>query len=359
MNLTQADQPSSVLVYGAGGMGLRTVRALRQRGVEVLALLDRQAQPGSVLEGLPVVSPQNWLAARHARGATPPVVIAIHNPAHSVAQVQQDLQAQGFGPVHTPVDVCRWFPEALPDSYWLADPRVYAEHTADLNALSAMLADDASRAVLQGIVALRAEGRYAALGAPEASQYFPASLPRWPAPLRLVDCGAFDGDTLLAAQAAGYTIEQALCLEPDPHNYRKLVSLVRDQRIPAICLPCAVARHACLLHFEAEGAGSSHVRADGAVQVQALGLDEAFPAFAPTLLKMDIEGAEPQALEGAAELIRKVQPGLAIAVYHHYRHLWEIPLLLQRWLPRHRYFLRAHAHNSFDVVLYAQALPPT
>ena len=92
---------------------------------------------------------------------------------------------------------------------------------------------------------------------------------------------------------------------------------------------------------------------------QALGLDEAFPAFAPNLLKMDIEGAEPDALEGAAELIRRFQPGLAIAVYHQYRHLWEIPLLLQRWLPRHRYFLRAHAHNSFEVVLYAQPLPPT
>lgn len=357
MNLSQADKPSSVLVYGAGGMGLRTVRALRQWGVEVVALLDRRPHPGSVLDGLPVVSPQDWLAAQHSPGKTPPVVIAIHNPSHSVAQVQRDLQAQGFGPVHTPVDVCRWFPEALPDSYWLADPRVYAEHTADLNALSAMLADDASRAVLQGIVALRAEGRYAALSAPEASQYFPASLPRWPDPLRLMDCGAFDGDTLLAAQAAGYAIEQALCLEPDPQNYLKLVSVVRDQRLAAISLPCAVARHACLLHFEAQGAGSSHVRADGGAQVQALGLDEAFPAFAPNLLKMDIEGAELDALDGASELIRRFQPGLAIAVYHHYRHLWEIPLLLQRWLPHHRYFLRAHAHNSFDVVLYAQPLP--
>lgn len=354
MTTRDAESPRTALVYGAGGMGRRVVRALRARGVEVLAVLDRRAAPGSEIEGVALLTPEAGFAAFGVQHA---VVIALHNPEHSVAEVRASLRTQGWQHVCTPVDVCRWFPDALPDSYWLVAPTVYAGYAAELEALSRMLADDASRDVLAGVLALRAEGRYEALPTPEEGQYFPASLPPWPGPLRFIDCGAFVGDTLACALEAGYVIDQAVCLEPDPLNFRKLVSMVQARRIPAICLPSAVAHEASFLHFAADGAGSSHLAAAGGTVVQALGLDQSFPGFAPNLIKMDIEGAEPDALEGAARLIADAGPGLAIAVYHQFDHLWRIPLMLQQWLPAHRFYLRMHAHNSFDVVLYAQRLP--
>ncbi|MCL1985405.1 MAG: FkbM family methyltransferase, partial [Betaproteobacteria bacterium] len=172
-----------------------------------------------------------------------------------------------------------------------------------------------------------------------------------------IDCGAYDGDTLLAAQAQGYGIENALCLEPDPKNFRKLVNTVQKAGISAICLPCAVGREASMLRFAAQGLDSSHLDPQGEVQVQAIGLDESFPllsSLAPNLIKMDIEGAELEALEGASRLIQTYKPNMAIAVYHHFSHLWEIPLLLYKWLPDHRFYLQVHAYNSFEAVIYAQ-----
>lgn len=348
---TQTSMPSSVLVYGAGGMGRRMVQVLQAHGAAVEAVLDR-GTPDGACAGIPVHRLDDWLSAHSARGRA--VVVAVHNPSHSVADIARDLRVRGFGSVYTPIDVCEWLPGALPGSYWLDSPQVYAAHAEELAALHAMLNDDASRATLRAVLELRIHGNYGALGRPEPGQYFPASLPRWPQALRMIDCGAFDGDTLLAARAAGYGIEAALCFEPDPRNFDQLAVTARQVGADVSCLPCAVSRAAQQLRFRAEGTGSSHISVGGDMVAQALGLDQSFSAFRPNLIKMDIEGGEPDALSGAKELIQDCRPGLAISVYHEFSHLWSIPLMLRDWLPGHRFALRAHAYNSFDVVLYAQ-----
>ena len=119
--------------------------------------------------------------------------------------------------------------------------------------------------------------------------------------------------------------------------------------------PCAVHNRTMRLRF-ASGLGmASVVRADGAEIVQAVSLDDALSGFRPTLIKMDIEGAEYDALLGARETIHRYRPGLAVCVYHQPQHLWQIPLLIQSWSLGYRFWLRPHAHNGFDLVLYAQA----
>lgn len=59
-----------------------------------------------------------------------------------------------------------------------------------------------------------------------------------------------------------------------------------------------------------------------------------------TFLKMDIEGAEINALLGAKEHIIKDHPKLAICTYHHYEHLWEIPKLIKAMNPDYKLYLR-------------------
>ena len=69
---------------------------------------------------------------------------------------------------------------------------------------------------------------------------------------------------------------------------------------------------------------------------------------------MDIEGAEIEALKGAQNIIQKYKPGLAISVYHAPEHVWEIPILIREMLPNtYQYYLRSHAYNDFETVLYA------
>lgn len=62
-----------------------------------------------------------------------------------------------------------------------------------------------------------------------------------------------------------------------------------------------------------------------------------------TLLKMDIEGAEKAALEGAEKLIKSQRPKLAVCVYHRIEDLWEIPIMLKNWVPEYSISIRHHA----------------
>jgi hypothetical protein len=82
-------------------------------------------------------------------------------------------------------------------------------------------------------------------------------------------------------------------------------------------------------------------------------LGEALPAFAPNLIAMDIEGAEPGTMRDACRLIARHRPGLAISVYHTPGHLWQIPLPPHDWNLSDRFYLRGHVHDSFDLMLYA------
>ena len=72
-----------------------------------------------------------------------------------------------------------------------------------------------------------------------------------------------------------------------------------------------------------------------------------------TLIKMDIEGSEYDALIGGKKIIRNIRPGLAISVYHKPSDLWELPLLISSWNLEYDFYLRSHQYNGFDVVLYA------
>jgi len=124
--------------------------------------------------------------------------------------------------------------------------------------------------------------------------------------------------------------------------------------VASVCAwPCGVGAEATQVRFDAGRGTGSATSATGSQVVQCVALDQALPAFRPNLIKMDIEGAEYDALLGAREMIHRHRPGLAICLYHRPAHLWQIPLLLHDWNLGYRFFLRSHRFNGFDLVLYA------
>ncbi len=72
------------------------------------------------------------------------------------------------------------------------------------------------------------------------------------------------------------------------------------------------------------------------------------------VIKMDIEGAEMAALEGASQVIREFKPRLAISAYHKPEDLWEIPHKLKAQNGDYRLFLFGH-HSPvpWESVYYA------
>ena len=174
--------------------------------------------------------------------------------------------------------------------------------------------------------------------------------------MRLIDGGAFTGDSLALFLANGAELEAVAAFEPDPANYKQLCAEIAKS-LPrlgeAIAVPCGLGAKTEMLSFRAGAGAASAIGSEGEINIQVVALDDVLPSFAPTFLKLDIEGAEPLALNGAAKLIRRFRPRLAVCVYHEPQHLWTIPRLIREIEPSYRIALRYHQFNGFDVVAYA------
>lgn len=69
-------------------------------------------------------------------------------------------------------------------------------------------------------------------------------------------------------------------------------------------------------------------------------------------IKLDIEGAELEALEGASSLIKRDRPILAVCIYHRAEHWYRIPELVLSLCPEYRVYLRHYMEGIFESVLY-------
>ncbi len=71
------------------------------------------------------------------------------------------------------------------------------------------------------------------------------------------------------------------------------------------------------------------------------------------VIKMDIEGSEMAALEGASRVIREFKPRLAISAYHKPEDLWEIPFKLKAKNSSYKLFFGHHSPIEWESVYYA------
>lgn len=72
-----------------------------------------------------------------------------------------------------------------------------------------------------------------------------------------------------------------------------------------------------------------------------------------TLIKMDIEGQEQNAIKGGIQTIRREKPKMAVCVYHRLEDLWEIPGLIKNICSDYKIWLRHHSPVVWDSVCYA------
>jgi FkbM family methyltransferase len=169
-----------------------------------------------------------------------------------------------------------------------------------------------------------------------------------------VDCGAYVGDTLLSIRNSNISVDCVVAFEPDQNNFLKLSKTIStDWHFPATLFPCGVHSATQQLRFMRDGGEGGRLDDAGTDIIQVIALDDVLHGLKPNLIKMDIEGAEIAGLMGAKKTIENDRPGLAICVYHQPQHLWQIPSLIKQWDLGYKFYLRSHANNGFDVVMYA------
>lgn len=338
-----------IWLFGAGRFAQDVYATLKAASYTIRGFIETQPKQTELL-GLPV---RAW--DRLESAPEDQLVIAIHNRTAPLDQLAGCARAHGFVNIAYPWDVHRQFPEQLGWRFWLSGPDKLLAGFDNLKALHVRLADDESRRSLYRIVAFRLglDLSYASFQH-ELTQYFnPLTLAALPKrPLRYIDGGAFDGDSLLQL-AACHPIAQAYLFEPDPENYRKLGDRLQVSPCPIQCLPLGLMNTYQILSFAGGQGEGGTLTGTGNIHVACAALDDLLPNTAADFIKLDVEGAEIPALRGARRLIEKYRPTLAISLYHRPDDLWAIPAVLDSICPGYRLFIRQHYFNSFESVLYA------
>lgn len=343
--------PGSIYIYGGGSFARELLNILNKNDYQIKGFLDHQINlltidelPVHIPEEIPFEDRDNLV-----------VIIGIHNRDADVNGIISHLSDLGYKNILTSIDFCDTFGDDLGTHFWLTKRSFYADHETEIETVFNLLSDQRSRDNFEAIVRFRISGDYSLLPQPDLmNQYFPIDLIPRNNPLRLIDCGAFDGDTLREILKLKIPIESVAAFEPDLDNFQKLSRTVQSKKITnAMLWPCGVYSKTTQMLFSPDNNEGGTISSNGKNLIQCISLDDVIPNFAPTMIIMDIEGAEIEALKGAQNIIQKYRPILAISSYHHPAHLWEIPMLIEQWDQDYNFHYRLHRQSTFESVLYA------
>jgi len=120
-----------------------------------------------------------------------------------------------------------------------------------------------------------------------------------------------------------------------------------------ILLPLGLSDKNEFFRFSAFGGMDSKMDESGEQIIQTVRLDDLLKGYDGLMIKMDIEGEEISAINGAKQIITGTKPDLAICVYHRISDMWRIPLMLKEWAPEYSFYLRSHCCGTIETVLYA------
>jgi FkbM family methyltransferase len=342
-----------LVLFGAGPLGKGVLAGLRQAGVEPLSFADNNQELwGKDVSGLLVLSPDD---AVRAYGETACFVVTIYQG----SRVRRQLASLGCRRVSPFVPLLWKYADIFIPQSGIELPHRLVKQCEAVRACHAMLADDKSRCELREQLVWRYWLDYSALSPPLDAQdtYFPMDLLSPSDDDVFVDCGAFDGDTIRSFNDHwDSAFRHAFAFEPDPENRTALSSSVVAKGLgPRVTImPYAVGNTNGPVSFTCTSSAASHVTTgESGAATECRRLDDIEWSFTPTYVKMDIESAEPEALAGAAELLRQHHPVLAVCTYHRSEHLWQIPNLIRSIAPEYHLFLRRYAEECWEGVCYA------
>ena len=341
--------PDRVSVVGASHLGINIIDALEESKIFVQGVFDDDPKKQDVrVRGLPIRPVQDLVEVDRNL----PIVLATH----CVLGLQKQLKRLGFHHI--------WpFPFlSILDSKKFPPHPFYDRMIEDLfgnrvrlRELAMILGDEKSRRVLDAVIGFRLTLNAEFLeDVIDPDAYLSAEIFRFYTDEVLIDGGAFDGDTIrtFMAKTSG-KFKRIVAFEPSRQPFEILRKNFEDDvRIHPLQV-CLFDRETMLL-FDDSGQRDSAITESNGGECRALRIDDLPEAGEITFIKLNVEGAEYNALLGAAQTIRKRAPKLAIAAYHQPEDLWVLPQLIKGFYPGYELYLRQHNGGIIETVLYAK-----
>lgn len=343
-NLLDILRKHPFVIYGSGNLGQILYAYLIKQGIRAEAFCDTFRSGIDKTTGIPLIVPEE-LNANYTNRIV--VMGTSNHNAYYYDQIRVKLKEIGFqGMLITPEQLL--LPVYILETIQKEDDPL--THVEQYGALWDYLSDDTSKRVLMDRI------RHLLLWeamphAPYDNQYFESGIVQLTEAEVFVDCGFYAGDTAeeFIRRARG-KYKHIYGFEPDSTSVEKCN--LQNDRISI--MQKGVWSEETILRF-ASAAKAGTIAVDGDIEIAVTSLDTFFSnkKDIPTFIKMDIEGAEKQALLGAENIIKTYKPKLALCVYHKLEDLYELPRILKEFRTDYQFYLRHYSESYIETVLYA------
>jgi len=303
------------------------------------------------------------------------VFISVSSPSkHKI--IYKQLNDAGFSKIYNFIETIEMFPEIVSESLteqeknypmWYRSDSISLPSDNDFYKLKNLLSDKKSQTILENIKSFRQESIFCNYVYPDynSTQYFPEDIDLFDGidNLSFIDCGAYDGNTILDAVSffskKDKNIESIVAFEPSQTNQKKILDVVNQlkEKVNITVFPCPVYSENKIISFNDSdgmvGSISDNCKSLSSIKTMSVSIDDTVFGISPNYIKMDIEGSEKEAIVGAINTIKTFKPVLAISLYHRPNHLWEIPFLLENiYDGKCRMYLRHYGEMGLETVLY-------
>lgn len=342
----------NIILFGAGKSGDYFQSLLEKYGIQASCYCDNSLmKQGSVKNGLPVYS------YAEAETRYPGATVCIT----SCYSFEIEKQLGGRGDILSVMNTCNW---ETSGGWTESDEASFIRKNYEkLDAVyHNILKDDKSRAVMQGILNFRLTRNNAYISdiADSKREYFDDSIIRGkPSINNFIDGGAWTGDTLDAfINWKNGRYVNVYCFEAECETASILKKHIADKGYNNITVfnNALWDRNQKIDFFNSNGSGGGYCLNESGtsatITVNGVAADTMIKDPVD-MVKLDIEGAEANALLGMKDIIRKNKPVLAVCIYHKQDDFITLPNLVLGIVPEYSIYFRQYMLTPFSTVMYA------
>ena len=225
------------------------------------------------------------------------------------------------------------------------DKELYNLCYEDIKKAYESLSDDESKAVFSSVINYRISGKMKFLLETYSEKYEKYDILNKNKIETAIDGGAYNGDTAKEAALNFEGVRRIYAFEPDTRNFKKL-SKYADEETKCQIIPINSALYSEDGQGSFLGSGNRNSTISGTSSHEFLKSDislmkiDSLECGRVDYVKLDVEGAEYEALLGARETIEKYHPALSVSLYHKSRDIFTLINYLREEYPEYKLYLR-------------------
>ena len=363
-NFNKEIKDKEVVVFGAGEYCMRFLNRINEEAFERISfIVDNSIEKqGTSLYGITIKSPDE---INKLEPMNTVVVIAVSN---GIPEVYEQICEKGH---YNIMSAC-----ILMNEIFSQVAKALIENQDEINKVAEILYDEKSKWIYNEVIKRRmlyGECVFSDLLVRGDAEYRMPIMYRKDRPKDevIIDCGAYNGDTLKKfIETYGAKLKKIYAFECEEESREELALAmmhIKNKKIhpEMILMPYALSDYEGKMKFAKLNKKGASFLVDNRgfaekvfyerdyVEVDVTTLDKVIPENEKvTFIKMDIEGSEYAALQGAERLIKNCKPKLAISLYHCGEDYYRIPLYLKSIVPEYKFAVRHHKKNHVDTDLY-------